>query len=81
MSNEERQRRNLPRFSWEVSIGDMIQLALVLVVAVKLYDQVQDHQVRLEKVDKILEVHAGRLESLDEEIAVYQDRQQRAKGD
>jgi len=79
MSNEERQRRNLPRFSWEVSIGDVIQLALVLVVAVKLYDQVQDHQGRLDKVDKVLEVHAGRLENLDQKIAVYQDRQSRVR--
>ena len=79
MSNEERQRRNLPRFSWEVSIGDVIQLALVLVVAVKLYDQVQDHQIRLDKVDKVLEVHAGRLETLDQKIAVYQDRQNRVR--
>lgn len=74
MSNEERRLRNLPRFSWELSIGDIIQILVVVVLAVNLYDRVQEHDKRLAKHDDVLAQQATELQSLDQKMAVMQDR-------
>ena len=77
MNNIENIAQNRLRFSWEVTIADVIQLLVLVTLAVKLYDQVQVHELHLSEHDVQIKQMADAQNEEDRRLSVMEDRQGR----
>jgi hypothetical protein len=77
MSNIDKVLNNRPRFSWEITIADVIQLLVLVAIAVKLYDQVQVHELRISSHDSEIKQMAYNQNDQNRRLSVLEDRQGR----
>lgn len=70
MSEKEKSEKNVWQFDKKISIGDVLIILTLIAMAVHLQDRVDNHEVRLNKVEAKVEQHDTKINEHGTQLAV-----------